>query len=143
MKKTKNQADYYAKWRDKNREHLRAKHREYHKKYRDDPRTHELIMARHRRYHAKHKAECNAQQRVNYWIASGHIKKQPCEICGAEPAHAHHDDYTRPLKVRWLCPIHHSEWHRNNKPKTGEVDKEATKADRKALKTDNRQTAKI
>lgn len=134
MKTEENQATAYKKWCDKNREHLRVKHREYYKKYRDDPRTHELIMARHKRYYEKNRAKCLAEHRVNNWIKRGYIKKQPCEICGAEPAHAHHDDYTRPLLVRWLCPVHHSEWHHKNTPKTGPVDKEATKEDRKRLK---------
>ena len=49
-------------------------------------------------------------------VMSGKIKKQPCEICGAEPTEAHHDDYNKPLDVRWLCKKHHMEWHRNNKP---------------------------
>ena len=24
---------------------------------------------------------------------------------------AHHDDYNRPLTVRWLCKTHHGLWH--------------------------------
>src|SRR5690349_9971798 len=41
-----------------------------------------------------------------------------CEQCGAEPAQAHHDSYypDRWLDVRWLCPNHHLEWHRENEP---------------------------
>lgn len=35
-----------------------------------------------------------------------------CEVCGAPRAHAHHDDYSLPLDVRWLCPIHHAEVHK-------------------------------
>lgn len=47
-------------------------------------------------------------------VRSGEILKRPCEVCGNEKANAHHDDYAKPLEVRWLCDFHHSEWHRIN-----------------------------
>lgn len=47
-------------------------------------------------------------------IRDGVIHKRPCEICGCETVHAHHDDYAKPLMVRWLCDTHHNEWHREN-----------------------------
>lgn len=34
---------------------------------------------------------------------------QPCEVCGTTPAQRHHDDYSKPLEIRWLCPVHHKE----------------------------------
>lgn len=45
-------------------------------------------------------------------VRSGRLLRRPCEVCGTEPAHAHHDDYSKPLDVRWLCPAHHGEEHR-------------------------------
>jgi hypothetical protein len=45
-------------------------------------------------------------------IARGDLVRQPCEVCGVEPAQAHHDDYSKPLDVRWLCRKHHGEQHR-------------------------------
>lgn len=47
-------------------------------------------------------------------VRDGRLIKQPCEICGDEQVHAHHDDYAKPLEVRWLCNTHHNEWHRIN-----------------------------
>lgn len=44
-------------------------------------------------------------------IASGRLIRQPCEACGAQTVEAHHDDYSQPLNVRWLCPTHHREHH--------------------------------
>ena len=38
-----------------------------------------------------------------------------CECCGdIKNLHAHHDDYAKPLEVRWLCPSCHHEWHSKN-----------------------------
>lgn len=54
--------------------------------------------------HAAHIAVRNA-------IRDGRLTRQPCEKCGAK-AEAHHDDYSQPLSVRWLCDFHHKEHHR-------------------------------
>ena len=45
-------------------------------------------------------------------VKDGSLLRQPCEVCGAsKKVHAHHDDYGKPLAVRWLCPSHHHEAH--------------------------------
>ena len=44
-------------------------------------------------------------------IHAGKILKQPCEVCGENNSQAHHDDYSKPLIVRWLCVKHHQEHH--------------------------------
>lgn len=44
-------------------------------------------------------------------IRRGLVKRQPCEVCGSEPADGHHEDYDRPADVRWLCRRHHRELH--------------------------------
>lgn len=51
---------------------------------------------------------------VNNAVRSGRLLRQPCEKCGAK-AQAHHDDYMKPLEVRWLCPRHHGEHHRQQR----------------------------
>lgn len=51
---------------------------------------------------------------VSNAIRSGKLFKEPCEICRKEPVHAHHDDYAKPLNIRWLCTFHHSEWHKEH-----------------------------
>lgn len=57
-----------------------------------------------------------ARLKVQKAIQDGKLIREPCEICGESPAHGHHDDYGKPLAVRWLCRSHHREWHRQNKP---------------------------
>jgi hypothetical protein len=43
-------------------------------------------------------------------LRDGRIVKVPCEICGNPKSQAHHDDYSKPLEVRWLCFTHHREF---------------------------------
>lgn len=57
-----------------------------------------------------HAAEL-ARRVVSHAIRDGKLTPQPCETCGAK-GEAHHDDYGRPLDVRWLCRTHHMEVHR-------------------------------
>ena len=40
-----------------------------------------------------------------------HPDPQPCEQCGTEPADRHHDDYDKPLEIRWLCRECHIQHH--------------------------------
>ena len=43
------------------------------------------------------------------------IKKDNCENCDSDFAVlAHHDDYSKPLDVRWLCQACHMQWHSAN-----------------------------
>lgn len=60
------------------------------------------------RYPEKYKAHCA----VNNAIRDGKLLKMPCSVCGNEKSQAHHDDYTKPLDVVWLCSRHHGERHR-------------------------------
>lgn len=61
----------------------------------------------------------NAEKRKAHdevWKAykEGRLKKMACEICNTSSSiHAHHDDYSKPLEVRWLCSSHHRLHHLN------------------------------
>lgn len=60
-----------------------------------------------------------ANQRVCDAIRDGKMARQPCEECGKQNTHAHHDDYAKPLDVRWLCPRHHGALHAEMRRQTG------------------------
>ena len=49
---------------------------------------------------------------VTQLVFQGRMTRLPCETCGNPLTHAHHDDYDKPLEVRWLCAKHHGELHR-------------------------------
>jgi len=65
-------------------------------------------------YRKKYAIKSQAHNRVNRALVSGVLSKpDSCEQCGDRQSslHAHHDDYTKQLDVRWLCPGCHHQWH--------------------------------
>lgn len=84
-------------------------------------------------FHRGTKADDAAQNIAEKAIERGVLIPKPCEVCGANgvmkdgrrEVQAHHDDYNKPLDVRWLCQKHHHEWHKHNKPIGREVPKES------------------
>ncbi len=55
---------------------------------------------------------------VKIALKRGWLKEGPCEKCVGAATNiyacklvAHHDDYSKPLDVRWLCYKHHIERH--------------------------------
>lgn len=56
-----------------------------------------------------------ASNAVSNAVRDGKLTKKPCEICGStNRTHAHHDDYDKVYDVRWLCPQHHRDWHKEH-----------------------------
>lgn len=60
----------------------------------------------------RYKQQRAAHSLVSEAIRRGDLVRQPCEVCGGTiRVHAHHDDYSKPLLVRWLCVAHHRMLH--------------------------------
>ncbi len=53
----------------------------------------------------------SARKQVQQAIRSGKLKRGSCVVCGKENANAHHEDYSKPLDITWLCRTHHREAH--------------------------------
>ena len=54
----------------------------------------------------------NAHNIAGRAIAKGMLVRQPCCRCGKTPVEAHHEDYSKPLDVTWLCLKCHGARHR-------------------------------
>ncbi len=67
-----------------------------------------------RKYRTKYPDRNAARGFVYRAIRSGKITKPDCcSECGATGRiHGHHEDYTKPLDVVWLCPACHTRRHR-------------------------------
>ncbi len=55
-----------------------------------------------------------ARRKLTYYLSIGEIKRLSCEVCGNPKSEGHHEDYTKPLEVKWLCRKHHSFIHRKS-----------------------------
>ncbi len=53
--------------------------------------------------------KANARAYLHVYVRRGKVLRKPCEVCGELRAEPHHEDYRKPLVVRWLCVRHHME----------------------------------
>jgi len=78
-------------------------------------RCHAAYMREWRKTHPMspdQRAKDNARSYANTYQRRGKLIPQPCELCGTLKAEKHHDDYSRPLDVRWLCRACHLALHK-------------------------------
>lgn len=69
-------------------------------------------IAAQRLYRQRNREKVRARKIVATALLSGRLIRRPCEVCGSIKSEAHHNDYRRPLSVRWFCRKHHAEQHR-------------------------------
>jgi len=51
-------------------------------------------------------------ERIKAWGVAHYLypETQVCSVEGCNRlAHRHHDDYSKPADIKWLCPLHHKE----------------------------------
>lgn len=81
------------------------------RKYRNSVKGKATIYAHDRRHKKNSKEKIKARDAVKYALRTGKLQKEPCH-CGKIEVQAHHDDYSKPLDVEWLCIKHHKKLYR-------------------------------
>lgn len=75
------------------------------------PPDNESSRASHKLYYVRYPERKLAHAKTNAAVKAMKLARQPCEECGAQKTDAHHDDYSKPLDVRWLCRLCHAAHH--------------------------------
>lgn len=86
-------------------------------------------------YRQRNPEKVKARKIVYHYIKVGRLKRLPCEVCGKPKSEAHHDDYSKPLEVKWFCKFHH---HLIGHNKTPELKKENERKYSQAYRNKNR-----
>lgn len=112
-KSRKYRLDNIEKIRAYDRKRSRLEHRkEQSVKYKKAAASRRIIISDVTAWRKKNPEKHKAQNAVAIAIRAGKIKKRPCEKCGTiDNIHAHHEDYSKPLDIMWLCSKHHGERH--------------------------------
>lgn len=115
------------KWNKANKERINANNRaraktdevkQKRKKQYTSERGREIAREAVRRYRKRRPMVDAAHRFIRLAVEKGLIQRSnECTECGSSnTVEAHHDDYTKPDVVRWLCKACHETWHRFNKP---------------------------
>ena len=81
-----------------------------------NPENRAKIYANARRYNSKNKVKFNAWMNMHYHLKKGHIERpKECGVCGEKKKlDGHHDDYSKPLEVKWMCRKCHKAYHKEH-----------------------------
>ena len=99
--------DTRRKYRIKNRDMIKF----YNKKHHDKNKKNRIL--KNREWKKKNKEKAHAHDCLNHAVRDGKIlKPNKCEKCGRKvKISGHHEDYTKPLDVIWVCYSCHSIIH--------------------------------
>lgn len=106
--------------RDRNRPNAKERNASFRvaeKKRLEDPAVRNARNANKAKWINENIVKRAAHTIVGNHLYNGRLIKQPCEKCGNTEVDAHHDDYEKPLEVRWLCKKHHAEHHKSEREK--------------------------
>src|SRR5690625_498931 len=87
--------------------------REYYRKTVATKEGRDRLWDQSREWARKNKERRAAHIAVTNAVRNGTLKPKPCERCSFPfGVHGHHEDYSKPLDVIWLCRRCHGERHR-------------------------------
>ena len=98
----------------KNREKNVEYYREYDKQRSKEP--HRIALKREQciEFRKKYPEKYKAHRAVSNAVRDGRLTKQPCK-CKEIKVIGHHEDYSKPLEVIWICRKCHYKLHRKGK----------------------------
>ncbi len=87
------------------------KRKKYARKYYLDNK--ERCHSHRKAWYQRNRHKKKAKDAVYRAILNGTLMKpKTCGLCLNTSVQAHHEDYSKPLDVVWLCPRHHGAYHR-------------------------------
>ena len=89
----------------------RACHAKIVRKYRNTPKGRAAQARASSTMYKKHKVKMLARLKARFAVKTGTlIKPKKCEVCEeVKPLQGHHEDYSKPLEVIWLCTGCHAD----------------------------------
>lgn len=85
--------------------------REYDKGRNQRPERKASKLTTQQKFRKNHPDKYRSRQAVENAIRDGRLVRLSCEVCGDAKSEAHHEDYSKPLDVKWLCLKHHRQAH--------------------------------
>lgn len=97
--------------------------RETRQRYGRNPQRKKKALESNRKYRQRNPQKMSAHNAINNALRDGKIERPNyCSDCGLATSNleAHHEDYSKPLDVEWLCTRCHGKRHRIVVPVNGE-----------------------
>jgi hypothetical protein len=107
----KARAEYRKQWYEKNKSKQNATTMAYAKTEKGKASARQSYLNLRQYSPQKYLARMEAQKAIR----KGELIPMPCLRCGNSKTEAHHEDYSKPLDVLWLCNPCHRQLHRTKK----------------------------
>ena len=107
-------------YRTENREEINSRGRKYRSENPDKTaeclqkhrsKNRDSINKKAKLYQADNPNKMKARQLLSTAIKAGSIIRGLCSCGSTKPTDGHHEDYSKPLEVEWLCRPCHRQWH--------------------------------